>query len=194
MLQKFISSTEETFCVNPSKFWDFVRKNKSGQSIPMTVTLNGLTSKNNNEEVDFFSKNLNSVYSRSNVNYVPELTQSLIHNIPSNCFFEISDVEKGLSSLKGNKSIGPDGISGDLLFVIRSSICFPLWLLFRKLLDSGSYTEILKLSSIMPMFKSGYISNVTNYRSITIISHIGKLFEIFSLKLYPTCGKSNYSG
>jgi len=72
--KKFISFTEETFCANTSKFWDFVRKSKSGQSIPMTVTLNGLTSKNNNDVVDFFSKNFNSVYSRSNFNYISEST------------------------------------------------------------------------------------------------------------------------
>ncbi|XP_060871373.1 uncharacterized protein LOC132945618 [Metopolophium dirhodum] len=178
--KKFISSTKETFCANPSKFWDFVRKNKSGQSTPMTVTLNGLTSKNNNEVVYFFSKHFNSVYSRSNVNYIPELTQSLkslIHYLPSNCFYDISDVDKGLSRLKGNNSTGPDGISGDFLFAIRSPICFPLWLLFRKSLDSRSYPEILKLSFITPVFKSGDIFNVANYRLITIISHIGKLFE-----------------
>ncbi|KAF0724023.1 Uncharacterized protein FWK35_00030139, partial [Aphis craccivora] len=103
--------------------------------------------------------------------------QSFTHDLPSNCSFDISDVEKGLSRLKGNNSIGPDGISGDFLFSIRSSICFPLWLLFRKSLDSRSYPEILKLSSITPIFKSGDISNVANYRPITIISHIGKLFE-----------------
>jgi hypothetical protein len=113
----------------------------------------------------------------SNINYTTELSQSLIHDLPRNCFFDISDVEKGLSRLKGNNSIGPDGNSGDFLFSIRSSICFPIWLLFRKSLDSGSYPEILKLSSITPIFKSGDISNVANYRPITIISHIGKLFE-----------------
>jgi len=84
-----------------------------------------LTSKNNNEVVDFFSKNFNFVYSRSNVNYVPKLTKSLIHDLPSNSFFDISDVVKGLSRLKRNKSIGPDGITGDFLFAIRSFICFP---------------------------------------------------------------------
>jgi len=175
--KNFISSTEETFCANPSKFWDFVRKNKTGQSIPRTVTLNGIIRKNNNEAVNFFSNHFNSVYSRSNVNYKTELPQSFTHDLPSNCSFDISDVEKGLSRLKGNNSIGPDGISGDFLFSIRSSICFPLWLLFRKSLDSRSYPEILKLSSITPIFKSGDISNVANYRPITIISHIGKLFE-----------------
>jgi hypothetical protein len=70
-------------------------------------------SKNNNETVDFFTKHFNSVYSVSNINYKPELSQSLIHDLPRNCFFDISDVEKGLSRLKGNNSIGPYGISGD---------------------------------------------------------------------------------
>lgn len=60
--------------------------------------LNGLTSKNNNDVVDFFSKHFDSLFSRSNVNYGPALTQSFIHDPPSNCFFDILDVEKGLKS------------------------------------------------------------------------------------------------
>lgn len=172
MLQKCIGFTKETFYVNRSKFWDFVKKNKSGQSIPTTVTLNDLISKNNNDLVDFFSKHFNSVYSCSNVNYVSDLTQSLINDLPSNCFFDISEVEKSLLRLKRNKSISPNGISGDFLTTIRSSMCFSLWLLFRKSLDSGSFPEILKLISITLIFKFGDTSNVANYRPITIISQV----------------------
>jgi hypothetical protein len=60
------------------------------------------------------------------VNYIPKLTRSLIHDLPSNCFFDISDIESNLSRLKRNNSIGQDRISGDFVFTIRLSICFPL--------------------------------------------------------------------
>lgn len=72
-------------------------------------------------------------------------------------------MEDGLAKLKGVKSVGPDGFSGNFLYNIRSALCFLLWLLFRKSLDSGIYPEVLKLSSITPVFKSGDISDVNNY-------------------------------
>lgn len=54
-------------------------------------------------------------------------------------FFDLLHIQNGLVRLKGNKSIGPDSISGDFLYAIRFSLCFPIWSLFRKPLDSGIF-------------------------------------------------------
>lgn len=175
--REFIRATESTFCTNPSKFWDFVRKNKSSHSIPKTVKYNGVTSVNNTDVVNLFSKHFNSVYSDSNNDYIPSTAPYLAHDLPKNCFTDISQVENGLSKLKNNKSVGPDGLSGEFLYAIRSSLCFPLWLVFRKSLDFGVYPEIFKLSSLTPIFKTGDSSDVGNYRPISILGHIPKLFE-----------------
>jgi len=88
---------------------------------------------------------------------------SLYHDLPSNCLLDVDQVENGLASLKGIKSIGPDVLSGDFLYAIRSSLCFSIWLLFCKSLDSGAYPEILKLNSITPVFKSSDLFDVQNY-------------------------------
>lgn len=50
-------------------------------------------------------------------------------------------------------------------------------LLFRRSLDEGIFPDLWKLCSVTPVFKSGNISQVTNYRLISILSHISKLFE-----------------
>jgi len=89
---------------------DFFRKNKPGQSIPMSVKHNGVMSKSNYEVADFFSKHFNSVVSSSNINYLPELNQSLVHDLPRSYFFDLSHIENWLARLKGKKSVGPDGI------------------------------------------------------------------------------------
>lgn len=51
----------------------------------------------------------------------------------------MSQVENGLFKLKIIKSIGADDLSGEFLYATRSSLRFPLWLLFRGSLDSGAY-------------------------------------------------------
>jgi len=121
--RSFIRTTESTFNSNPSKFWEFVRKNRSSQSIPKTVKLNGAASKNINDVASLFSKHFNSVYSNSHVDYVPSSVSNLLHDLPSNCLFELRQVENGLAKLKNNKSISPDGLSGVFLYAIRSSLC-----------------------------------------------------------------------
>jgi len=69
-----------------------------------------------------------------------------------------------------------DENSGNFLYAIRFSI-FVQFLLFWKCFDFGMFPEILKLRPITPVFKSGDISDAI-YRPITIISHIGNLFEL----------------
>lgn len=148
--RSFIRITEYTFNSNPSKFWEFVGKNRSSQSIPKTVMFNGVASININDFASLFSIHFNSVCSNSYVDYVLPSFTNFFHDLPSNYLFDLRQVEDGLAKLKYNKSIGPDGLSGIFLYAIRSSLHFPLWFQFRKILSSGVYPEIFKLSSVTP--------------------------------------------
>lgn len=64
----------------------------------------------------------------------------------------------------------------DFLYVFHYSVCF------QKSLDSSIYPDVLNLSSIMLVFKSGDISNISNYRPITILSYTGKILESLVLQ------------
>jgi len=49
-------------------------------------------------------------------------------------------------------------------------------------MDLSVFPKMLKMSSVTPIFKSGDESDVKNYRSISILSHIAKLFELLVLR------------
>jgi len=106
----------------------------------------------------------------------------LQHDLPSNSSFSIVDIEAGLDKLKNLKSVGPDGLSGIYLYNIRNSISFPLLLLFRRSLDERVYPSIWKMSCVSPIHKSGGKSDVKNYRPISILSHLAKLFDSLVLQ------------
>jgi len=180
--RKFIESTETNFCTNPNKFWNFVRKNRSHHDIPKTVNLNGVTSTNCIEVSNLFSKHFSSVYTHPRVLDNSSVSPHLHHDLPSNCFFYVSDVELELSKLRGNKSVGPDGFSGEFLYMLRSSLSYPLWLIFRKSLDEGKYPNLFKISAVTPVLKSRNSSNITNYKPISLSSHIVKLFDLLVLR------------
>ncbi|KAL4090398.1 hypothetical protein QTP88_025247 [Uroleucon formosanum] len=138
--KKFIERTESQLCANPKVFWKFIKKNKSSNDIPKTVHFNDITSSNDKEVSDLFAKQFSSVYT-----------------------------EHSLSKLSGDKTIGPDGLSGEFLYMLKSILSYPLSLLFRKSLDEGIYPEILKLSTVKSIYKSGDKSNVANYCPISLL-------------------------
>lgn len=136
-----------------------LKKNRSNSNIPSSFKLNEHIASCDRDSAELFSTYFSSVYSSQKVT------------------FSVNDVFDKLSSLRGVRSIGPDGLSGDFLFHLRSVISYPLWLLFRSSLDEGIYPSILKFSSVIPIFKSGDPSSVLNYRPISIQSHISKILE-----------------
>lgn len=76
-------------------------------------------------------------------------------------------------------------VSGEILYMLCSSLSFSLWLIFRKSLDENIYPDLFKLSTVMLVLKSSDGFNVTtNYRLVSILSHIIKLLE--SLVFYST--------
>jgi len=98
-------------------------------------------------------------------------------DLPKNGSLSVDDVFQKLTELHSNKSVGPDGLPGIFLFKLKSVISYPLWILLRRSLDEGIFPHILKLGSITLILKSRCPTDVSNYRPISILSHIAKMFE-----------------
>ncbi|KAF0706704.1 Uncharacterized protein FWK35_00029231 [Aphis craccivora] len=70
---------------------------------------------------------------------------------------------------------------GDFLYKLRSVLAEPLWLLFRRSIDSGIFPSAFNFGSIRPILKSGDSIDVSNYCPITILPHLSKIFETLVL-------------
>ena len=88
-----------------------------------------------------------------------------------------SEVVDILRTLKINKAVGPDCISHRMLKYTCETIAVPLCKLFNLSLQSHTYPKLWKLAHVMPIFKKGDKSLVSNYRPISLISCVGKSFE-----------------
>ena len=53
----------------------------------------------------------------------------------------------------------------------------PLTLLINQTLSTGIFPNELKISRVRPLFKNGDTSNINNYRPISILPSISKIFE-----------------
>jgi hypothetical protein len=87
-------------------------------------------------------------------------------------------IRKLLVAIRRNKSIGPDGVSGELLklFVVEVMITY-----FTRLLDitinSATIASDWKSVIVLPIYKGGNRSVVTDYRVVRLTSAVCKQME-----------------
>lgn len=78
--------------------------------------------------------------------------------------------------LRPNRSIGFDSISNEMIKCLIEVQPGPLLKLFNAVFDINVKIEQWALAMITPLFKIGSKMNPTNYRGISILSCLGKLF------------------
>ena len=125
---------------------------------------------------NFFS----SVFTIENVNVLPEpeaVYKGDQNNMLSNINITLSDVYEKLIHLKADKAPGPDGLVPRFLIEAASSVCIPLWLIFRKSLQDSVLPKLWKCSNLTPIFKKGDKSCPVNYRPVSLTSQVCKILE-----------------
>ncbi len=82
-----------------------------------------------------------------------------------------------LINLDISKATGPDGISNRLLRESAVSIAQPLSHLFNYSLSTGYFPEQWKIANVIPVFKKDDPMLCNNYRPISLLCCISKVFE-----------------
>ena len=89
----------------------------------------------------------------------------------------IDKVQKLLSSLNITKSIGCDGISAHFLKDAADVISAPLTHIVNLSLQTGQVPSDFKTARVVPLYKKGDCNYEGNYRPVSILPVVSKIFE-----------------
>ena len=151
------------------------------------MSFNNKTADNGQEIVDLFSQYFASVYkdtASTTINIQSNIVQSM--DSLNSLHIELLEVFNELDILCYKNAIGLDALSPIFLFNCIFILSPPITYLFNFCLNSGSFPSSWKSTYINPILKKGNISFISNYRPISIISILPKIFsKIINNKLTP---------
>ena len=82
-----------------------------------------------------------------------------------------------MQSLCEWSSNGHDGISSELLKLISNDIADSITLIINQSLKSGIFPKHLKIAKVTPIYKKDDKKIITNYRPISVLPVVSKVFE-----------------
>ena len=171
---------------NQSAYWKIInqgKKNKKVGDIPSNTVFSHFAELNFNNE----TRNINDdtpIIPNENVNEA--INKSITED----------EIIKHISSLKNNKCPGIDNILNEFLKYCPKELIPVIVKFFNIVLDSGIIPDDWITGIIKPLYKNkGDINDISNYRGITLLSCIGKLFtSVLNTRLYSFLTNQNLLG
>ena len=98
-----------------------------------------------------------------------------------------------INKLKNKNSSGKDEISNKLLKSIKDEIAKPLTIIINQSLKTGVFPDaLLKIAKVKPLYKKGDNFCLNNYRPISLLPIISKIFErVMFTQLYSYLNANN---
>jgi hypothetical protein len=133
------------------------------------------------EEWEMYFKKLNTA--RSSNRNEEEIKNQLSELEKTNIFNQLDytikmvEVQQSIKNLKKNKSVGLDRVSNEMLCYSQHIMVPVLTKLFNIILRSGQYPSQWCKGYVVPIFKNGDPLLPTNYRGVTILNSMAKLFN-----------------
>ena len=185
---KYYNSRLEESKSNMKKTWSVINeiicKTKHHKKGIKAIILNGKQLKDPQSIAESFNNffvNIGPSLTK-NARHIPEKTFQVYLNktILTSFDFQLideSNFDKVMQSLHTKTSSGHDGISVKLLKYLAPGLRQPLTFIINQSLLTGIFPEKLKIAKVLPLFKKNDCMIMDNYRPISLLPAISKVFE-----------------
>ena len=167
--RKESQTLEEQSRKNPNEFWKRLKYNKKEKSglpdLDFYTHFKGLAKRDSN-----VSDSVREDSIRDDFSEVGHSNEDLDREIT------IGELDLAIKGLKGNKAAGMDNVLNEFIINSSQDIKCLMLLLFNRILSLEYFPSCWAAGEVVPIFKSGDKYNVNNYRGITLLSCLGKLF------------------
>jgi exonuclease III len=160
---------------NPKEYWKLfndLKKEEENKEVGSVISINEwkeyLSKLFGPKEIDI-AKNIEMI------NKIKSLEGESTFN-ELNFIIKRQELDKALLEAKLNKAVGIDAVSVEMLKYSSESMKETILKLFNKILSMGEYPEKWNIGYISTIHKAGPKENPDNYRCLTIISCLGKIF------------------
>lgn len=176
--EEYIKQLAEDFKQKPKNFWNFVNGHRKSNNLPCKMSYDNKSATTDEEKANLFAEFFSSVYKecRKDETLSNTINSRNDHNC-RNVLISKEAIFHILGTMDLNKGQGPDKIPPIFLRECNGVLAEPLANFFNKSLQTGQYPTAFKTSSITPIFKSGSKADIGNYRGVSIMPNLAKVFE-----------------
>ena len=186
--QTFINEVLNQYKNNVSKTWNFINKligKTTNKTSCVELITNNETQLTNGEDI---AKNFANFFANIGKNQSDAIDQSIKKaedylkgiNVKNSIYLQPTDaveIAQIISGLKCKTSSGFDNISTKVMKQMINGIIHPLTILINRSLFEGHFPTNLKLAKVVPIYKNGEKNLLNNYRPISLLTSISKIFE-----------------
>ena len=193
---KQYNSISENANKQPKLWWKLVKgimkSNDKNESIPILEVEGQHIDKDEDKAQAFNDFFLGLAKTDDSNATLPDGRNLTNDNILQSIVITEKDVLDQLQILDTNKANGPDDISPKLLKKAARPLSKILQYIFNLSLQSSTFPEEWKKANVIPVYKKGDKSNINNYRPVSLLSTVAKVFERIVFKYVYNHFRDNF--
>lgn len=167
---------------NNKCFFAFTKSLRKTNSLPNSMKYEDDQASDMLSVCNLFAGFFNSVYNPPVLPALDSVYDPFVHqDLPFSddiaVAFTLPQVEEALKSFDKNTVASPDNLPMMFFMQLSLSLSLPLCILFNKSLSEMKFPTRWKISFVSPIFKEGKKDDVKNYRPVSILCAMSKVFD-----------------